>query len=125
MHNRVIIIGLALLATVCGWQWYQTQLRADSLVEQLETMESHARDLEKQVVDMQAKINELEGRGIESIIDDANGSVVDTWDTLIDSLQEQLGEFGNLIKEELEEQLGTGESPPDKTEKNKPNQKRI
>lgn len=127
MYNKPIIVVLTITLVLSASQWYQSQQKATLLEQQLERMEAHAQELEKQVVQMQAQLNELEGRGLESILEEANGSVVLGWDTLILNLQNQLGEFGNLIKEEIEGQLGTDKNSnePEQSEGTKPSQKHI
>lgn len=125
MQNKIIIGVLSVLCAFLGFSWLHANQRAEELSHKLSIMEDHAEELEKSIVALKQQLQIAEGKSVDTIIHEANGKAMQTWDTLIDTLQNQLGEFGELIKEELESQLEPEEQAPEKEPQIQPDQKRT
>ena len=97
---KSLFLGLVVLGWVLtgffGWSQYQQnqQMKAslDGLEEQVELLKSLA-------TSQQEKLQRLEDRSIESIVDGTSQSLLDTWEALVDGVEQELERAQDVIKE--------------------------
>ncbi len=104
MKAYIVFLLLLVLSGFLGWRWYQAEEENRRLRVELERMNEHALNLEKDVVALQEQIQELEGKTVKGAVEDANEAIIKGWEAFIDRVQKELGEVQEELEKELDEQ---------------------
>ena len=121
---RVLSIVLLIVA---GWWIIHSHLIIDEqLLLENQQLQQRAAELEKallakeqRIVQLEKALHAKEGQGISSVLKKTNKVVTDSWQKLLNTINQKLGKAQNEVQGVLEE-METGEGDPTSWEKSEP-----
>lgn len=116
MKTYIVFLLLLVLVGFLGWRWYLAEQENLRLQAELNQMNQHAVNLEKDIVALQEQIQDLEDKTVSGAVEDANEAIIQGWEAFINRVQEELGE----VQEELEKELNEPEQNGDSESGNTP-----
>ena len=116
MKTYFVFLLLLVLVGFLGWRWYLAEQENLRLQAELNRMNEHATNLEKDIVALHEQVQDLKGKTVTGAVEDANEAIIKGWESFINRVQKELGEVQEELEKELNEpeQNGDGESenPP-------------
>lgn len=109
MKTYIVFLALLVLVGFLGWRWYLADQENLRLQTELNRMNEHAMNLEKDIFALHEQMQELKGKTISGAVEDANEAIIKGWEAFINRVQKELGE----VQEELEKELNTPDNHND------------
>ena len=105
--KRSLALAVLMVAVVLsGWQLYQSHRRQAALQEQLLVVQAQLDGLQGELGQLQQELETLEKTTVKGAIREANDAILNSWETLMDTVESEL----SRARKALEEQ----QSPPER-----------
>ena len=116
MKTYIVFLLLLVLVGFLGWRWYLADQENLRLRAELNRMNEHAVNLEKDIVALHEQMQELKGKTVSGAVEDANEAIIKGWESFINRVQKELGE----VREQLEKELNEPDQNDDSQSGNPP-----
>lgn len=103
MKTYIVFLLLLVLVGFLGWRWYLADQENLRLQAELNRMNEHAVNLEKDIVALHEQMQELKGKTVSGAVEDANEAIIKGWESFINRVQKELGEVQEQLEKELNE----------------------
>lgn len=103
MKTYIVFLLLLVLVGFLGWRWYLADQENLRLRAELNRMNEHAVNLEKDIVALHEQMQELKGKTVSGAVEDANEAIIKGWESFINRVQKELGEVQEQLEKELNE----------------------
>lgn len=102
MNTRYLLINLVWVAVMAGlvWQWYESRQREEQLRQQLAEMQAQVVQLQEQVGSLRQEVQTLDESSVEGLVRDANEAILQGWEALVDTVENELKKAREALKEE-------------------------
>lgn len=100
------IILLGIIAALL-WLWHNERERSSNMAILLASTQQQVVELETKVLELESTITELKRKTPEGLLDRANRTLIDSWESFVDTVEKEL----NRVTDELDESVEP--VPPD------------
>lgn len=88
--NNLISAILLVAVVVLGWMNYQTREQLLQSERQIAVLQDSISLTQKQLVEMQGKLTELDKTSVQGLVKEANGAILDGWEALVNSVENEV-----------------------------------
>lgn len=88
--NNLISAILLIAVVALGWMNYQTREQLLQSERQIAVLQDSISLTQKQLVEMQGKLTELDKTSVQGLVKEANGAILDGWEALVNSVENEV-----------------------------------